>query len=493
MILTKKILRRLIRTLIFFGVFFNFVSCQRSIEIENFTNKGDDGQVFAVETGTSDIPYLVIDTKGKEVLYEPKTSATLKIYQKKKLLQQQNITLKYRGKTSFRLSDKKAFNLGSVDEAGKGLNISFFGLPAEQDFRLIGHVVNITDKYIWDKSLIYNYLGYELSRQIGKYASKGQLVEIEINGAYQGVYLFCEKLNRSTNRINIKSLNASSSNITGGYILKIDKADSAPENNTKPTSYFMTNWEDDATYNAYNSFRSNYDINRKLLEILPFQPAYHPSKYLETYFTYEYPSADNITTAQKQFIANYVDQFEKALIEDNFASTNRTYTNFVDLDSFVDYFILTELCRNVDAYRLSTYLQKDVDGKLAMGPIWDLNIGFDEGTRVPLNDWVANYNSFVLNDAWMVPFWWPRLLEDPQFRTKVKTRWQTLRKGALSSTAMTQLVETASQLLTSNGAVKRNYTLWDKGQTVNHAIAINNLKQFLENRSNWMDQKIGGW
>ncbi len=87
----------------------------------------------------------------------------------------------------------------------------------------------------------------------------------------------------------------------------------------------------------------------------------------------------------------------------------------------------------------------------------------------------------------------PRLLEDPQFRTKVKTRWQTLRKGALSSTAMIQLVETASQLLTSNGAVKRNYTLWDKGQTVNHAIAINNLKQFLENRSNWMDQKIGGW
>lgn len=486
-------MKSLLRLNYLVGFVILIVSCQKSIEIENFTSKGDDGQVFAIETGTSDIPYLVIDTKGNEILYEPKTAASLKIYQKKKLVQQQSITLKYRGKTSFRLSDKKSYNVGSVDDAGKGLNVSFFGLPAEQDFRLIGHVVNLTDKYIWDKSLIFNYIGYELSRKIGKYASKGQLVEIEINGAYQGVYFFCEKLNRSVNRINIKSLNASSSNISGGYILKIDKADSGPENNTKPTSYFMTNWVDDATYNAYNSFRSKYDINRKLLEILPFQPAYHPSKYLETYFTYEYPSADNITSAQKQYLANYVDQFEKALIEDNFASANRTYTNFVDLDSFVDFFILTELCRNVDSYRLSTYLQKDVDGKLAMGPIWDLNIGFDEGTRIPMNDWVANYNSYVLNDAWMVPFWWPRLLEDAQFRTKIKTRWQALRKSELSSANMLQLVDQTNQLLTSNGAVKRNYAIWDKGQTVNHTIAINNLKQFLENRSNWMDQKIGSW
>ncbi|RVU24105.1 hypothetical protein EOJ36_09255 [Sandaracinomonas limnophila] len=473
--------------------FLILISCKQHLQVEVIDTKASDGQVLALETGKSTIPYFVINTQGNEILYGTKSNATLKVYQQKNLLQKQNITLKFRGKTSFRLSDKKSYNVGTVDEAGKGFDVSMLGLPAEQDWRLIGHVVNLIDKYIWDKTLMYNYIGYELSRKMGKYASRGQLVEVEINGSYQGVYLFCEKLNRSTNRINIKSMNSSATNITGGYILKIDKVDSAPENDLKPNSYFLSNWADDATYNEYNSFRSNYDINKNLLTFPPFLPAFHPNKYLETYFTYEYPSAEKITPAQKVYISKYLDQFEMALITDDFSKTTRTYTNFIDIDSFVDYFIITELCRNVDAYRLSTYVTKDADGKLVMGPTWDLNIGFDEGGRVPINEWVANYNNFVSSDAWMAPFWWTRLLEDPIFKQKVKARWQGLRSAEFSTAAMTQLVENTAQSLITNGAVARNYAIWDKEKVVNYTKSVEALKLFLENRSGWMDQKINGW
>ena len=471
---------------------FLFVSCQEP-EVEVPLPKGDDGQVFAVDTEQSELPYLVIDTKGKEILYEPGIPATMKLYQQKKLVQTQTIDLEYRGKTSFRLSDKKGYNFETVDAAGEGVDVAFLGMPAEEDWRLIGHIVNLKDKYILDQSLIYNYLGYELSRKAGKYASRGQFVEVEINGQYQGVYFFCEKLKRDSKRIDIKSLNASSTNLTGGYILKIDKADAGPEHSNKPNSYFMNNWDDDARYNSFNSFRSRYDIFQKVITFPAYQPPYHAQQFLETYFTYEYPKAEEITAAQKNYIADYVDKFETALLADNFATTTRTYTQYIDLASFVDYFLVTELCRNVDAYRISTFLQKDRDGKLAMGPVWDMNQGFDEGGRIPMNDWVANYNVHVKNDPWMVPFWWPRLLTDPVFKQAVKARWQDLRRGAWSATSLQQTVDEGVQVLNKNGAVARNYKLWDQGIGIKHEQSVQNLKSYMTERASWIDGQVGSW
>ena len=472
-------------------ILFLFVSC--SDQVEKPVSKGDDGQVFAIDTKESEIPYLVISTGEKEIPYEPGVSAQMKIYQQKKLIQEQAIDLEYRGKTSFRLSDKKGFNFETIDGTGEGVDVSFFGMPEEEDWRLIGHVVNLNDKYIWDRSLIYNHVGYELSRKIGKYASRGQFVELEVNGEYLGVYYFCEKPKRDSNRIDIKSLNASSTNLSGGYILKIDKSDAGPEQDNKPLSYFLNNWDDDARYTSTNSFRSNFDIFSKPISFPAFQPPYHSDQYLETYFTYEYPKAENITEAQKEYIAQYVDQFENALISDDFTSSSRTYTNFMEVDTFVDYFLITELCRNVDAYRISTFVEKDRDGKLAMGPIWDMNIGFDETNRIPINDWVVNYNNYVSNDPWMVPFWWQRLLEDPIFRQKVKTRWQSLRQSELNNEMLQKVVDDAKTYLETNGAVSRNYAKWDQGIGVNYDQSIQNLKVYLTDRSSWMDAEIGNW
>jgi hypothetical protein len=156
----------------------------------------------------------------------------------------------------------------------------------------------------------------------------------------------------------------------------------------------------------------------------------------------------------------------------------------------VDYFLLNEIVRNVDGYRLSTYLQKDRGGKLAMGPVWDLNIGYDTGDRVPIDGWVINYNDYVDSDAWMMPFWWPRLLEDQVFRTAVKDRWNELRGNTLSTSRLQSLVDQNATYLSDNGAVDRNYTVWTLPTPVNYAASIESLKAYLENRTLWMDQEI---
>lgn len=162
------------------------------------------------------------------------------------------------------------------------------------------------------------------------------------------------------------------------------------------------------------------------------------------------------------------------------------------LDSFVDFFIINEITGNIDGYRLSTYLHKDRGQKLKMGPIWDLNIGYNKQGRVPFNDWIANYNLHVSQDAWMVPFWWPRLLKDPLFKAALKSRWQTLRAGAFSNAQVLGLVHGTATYLQDNGAVDRNYQKWI-GIPVDYPAAVGELSTYLENRLQWMDQTIGGF
>lgn len=448
---------------------------------------------FAIETGESDIPYLVVETRGLGILNEPKIPAEMTIYIQKTEIQKVRIGIEFRGSTSYRLSDKKSFGIETWDADGNDVDVAFFDFPEEEDFILMGHIVNLEDKYVFDRTLIYNYFGYELFSKMGRYASRTEPVELEINGSYQGLYFFMEKLKRDKDRIDVKKLEPSdtdSSAITGGYILKIDKTSGGDLNLDQDLEYFENNWADDATYTPEISFRSDYDIYGNILDLEPFGAPYHSMQYLETYFLYEYPKADQITEVQKEYIQRYIHDFESALLRDDFSSEYRTYTDYIDLESFVDFFIINEICRNVDGYRLSTYMYKDRGEKLKMGPIWDLNIGYFSGDRVPMDDWVIHYNQFVSQDAWMMPFWWPRLMEDPIFTSMLKSRWSELRSGVISLGELSWMVDMISGKLRSSGAAARNYYRWDQEIGVDWESSLEQLKSYLEERVQWMDGEI---
>ena len=453
----------------------------------------DEDPVFAVETGNSRIPYVVIETHGIGILNEPKVSAELIIYQQKAEIQRVQIGIEYRGSTSFRISDKKSYGIETWDSQGNDMDVAFFGFPEEEDFILSGQIIDTIDHWGFDRTLMYNYLGYNLFSDMGSYASRTEYVELEINGIYQGLYVFMEKLKRDRNRIDVASLEPAENTpelISGGYVLKIDKTAGGDNNLNQPLEYFESNWADDARYTEAISFRSSYDINGELINFEPFGEPYHENMYLETYFLYEYPKDINISETQKAYIQTYINDFETALLNDDFSTERRTYTDYIDLESFVDFFIINELTRNVDGYRLSTYLYKDRGEKLKMGPIWDLDIGYFSGDRIPQDDWVINYNSYVERDAWMLPFWWTRLMEDPVFRTSLKSRWSELRLGVLSTAQLLWNVDEAVHYLELNGAVERNYQRWDQGSGFDYQSQIENLKTYLQNRSQWMDGAI---
>lgn len=453
----------------------------------------DEDPVFAVETGNSRIPYLVIETHGIDIPNEPKANAEMIIYQQKAEIQRVQIGIEFRGSTSFRISDKKSYGIETWDNQGNDMDVAFFDFPEEEDFILSGQIIDTLDHWGFDRTMMYNYLGYNMFSDMGSYASRTEFVELEINGIYQGVYVFMEKLKRDRMRIDVATLDPTENTpelISGGYVLKIDKTSGGDNNLDQPLEYFEDNWEDDARYSEAISFRSDYDIYGELIDFEPFGEPYHSNMYLETYFLYEYPKDINISEAQKTYIQDYIHAFETALLNDDFSSELRTYTDYIDLGSFVDFFIINELTRNVDGYRLSTYMYKDRGEKLRMGPIWDLDIGYFTGDRIPLDDWVINYNTYVDRDAWMLPFWWTRLMEDPVFRAALKARWSELRLGVLSNTQLLWNVEEAADYLEINGAVERNYQRWDQGSDFDYQAQIENLKTYLQNRSQWMDGAI---
>ena len=118
---------------------------------------------------------------------------------------------------------------------------------------------------------------------------------------------------------------------------------------------------------------------------------------------------------------------------------------FIDVNSFVDYFIMQEITKNVDGYRLSTFMYKQRDsdgGKLFMGPLWDFNLGFGNAnycTQGNPEGFVLDFNQVCPDDYWLIPFWWKRLFQDEAFSDRVAARWTELRSGAFKEESYTRL------------------------------------------------------
>ena len=432
------------------------------------------------------LPYVQVLTDAP-ILNEPKVGGEMRIFERNELTHTQFMGIEYRGSTSYRLSDKKSFGLEIWDEGGNDLSVEVLGMPAEEDWILMGQVFRAPNT-LFDTTFLFHRLGYEIFRSMGNYAARSRFVELEINGEYLGIYLLMEKLKRDENRIAIQpmsNLDTNTEAISGGYILKIDKTSGSEVGVGQPLSYFDNNWDDDARYTEAVSFRSDFSIFGEVLQEAPYGPPYHSNQYRETYYVYEYPDYKRITPEQKSYIQNEIGQFERALL-----ARDGSYTNFINLQSFVDFFILNELTMNEDAYRLSTFLYKDRNGPIHLGPVWDLNIGYHrKWNRVPESDWIANYNDYISEDAWMIPFWWDILLEDEAFKTLLKSRWQALRSGPLQISAIESRIDADVKILKDSGAIERNFERWT-GIEVDYDVEISALKDYLNRRINWMDQKI---
>ncbi len=416
------------------------------------------------------LPLFSINTNGSAIVDEPKIVADITILEADIVSFTGQIGIEIRGASS-QMFPKKSYGLETRDENNEDLNVSILDMPEEEDWILYAPYS--------DKSLIRNILIYDLSRDMNRYASRSRFVELNINDTFQGVYVFMEKLKRDGNRIDINKLKEDENtgeDLTGGYILKIDKT--AGSNLGEG-------------YNDQNSFTSQYNPPNATIG-------------QEINFLYEEPDAEDITAEQKNYISNYMAEFEDALASDDFTDPILGYRAYIDVDSFLDFFLLNELSNNVDGYRLSTFMYKDKNDKLKLGPIWDFNLAFgnaDYCSGGETNVWAYKFNERCPEDFWQVPFWWSRLLQDPEFVSQLKDRWNTLRSGVLSNGSIDSKVDDYVATLNKAGSIESNFDTWNvlgvyvwpnKFIGSSHEDEIGYLKNWTNDRLSWLDGAING-
>ncbi len=431
------------------------------------------------------VPTVYISTKGNTIVNEPKVQSIMQIQLGDTIVFRSNIGIEYRGSTSFRLFDQKSYGIELRDAADNDTDSAIMDFPKQSDFILYAPAN--------DKSLIRNTLIYDLSNQIGMYATRTKYVQLNIDGQYLGLYVLMEKIKRDKNRVNITKMantDITGSAVTGGYIFKIDK--SAGDNS-------LVGWDADAIYTEALGFRSKYDPNGNKLTY----SAFGPKKGAETYFMYEYPKNDAIVDAQKKYVQSYFSNFEDVLLSDHYKDPINGYQNYIDINSFIDFLILNEFAYNPDAYRLSTFMHKERLGKLKMGPIWDFNLGFGNDDRAAFNNastWMFNFNNFYSNDGWLIHFWWKRLLSDPNFTDRLKSRWAALRTNTLSENNINETINKHITLLRNTKSIEKHFDRWrilgvklpfNNFVGNSHQEEIDFLKSWIRKRLTWMDSEMG--
>ena len=413
------------------------------------------------------LPQVFINTNGAEIVDEPKINAEMTITVNDEIDYTGAIGIEIRGSSS-QMFPKKQFGFETRDAANEDMDVSLLGFPEEEDWILYAPYS--------DKSLMRNILMYDLSREIGRYASRAKFVDVTINESYNGVYLLFEKLKRDNNRIDINKLKDDENdgeNLTGGYILKIDKAGGS----------------DETLYTSTNSITSLYAPNNS-------------SSGQEIHFLYDSPDEEDITTQQRTYISNYLASFEDALASSDFTDSDIGYNSYIDTQSFIDFFLLNELSNNVDGYRLSTWLVKDKNEKLKMGPIWDFNLAFGNANYCSggeTNVWAYKFNERCSGDIWQIPFWWDRFLEDPVFVLQLKTRWLQLRGNQLSNIAIFEKIDAYLETLMASNSIEENFEKWPVlGQYIWPNNFVGNtyteekdyLVNWINNRLSWLDSEI---
>ncbi len=426
--------------------------------------------VSAQTLTSSNLPIIVINTGGFIIPDEPKITADMGIIYNGVGVRN-NVTdpfNNYSGKigierrgSSSQSFPKKQYGVELRDELGNGIDASLLDMPAEEDWVLFAPYN--------DKSLMRDVLAYKLGRDLGRYASRTRFCEVILNGEYQGIYVLMEKVKRNNNRVDIAKLNPdeiSGDDITGGYIIKLDKE----------------------TGSGNGGWSSSFAPPNK-------------SGSQQIYFLYDYPSATDIVTGQINYIKQYVNNFETALNSPTFNDPVNGYAKYIDVDSFIDFFIINEVSKNVDGYRLSTYLHKKKDsdgGKLHMGPLWDFNLGFGNAnycTQGNPEGWVTNFNSICPQDYWLIPFWWNKLYSDGAYRNKLAARWAELRSNQLDTERILTYIDSVANVLNAESQ-QRNFQRWPVLGTYvwpnyyvgpTFASEVSWLKNWVSMRLNWLD------
>ncbi len=320
---------------------------------------------------------------------------------------------------------------------------SLLGLPAAEEWALFANYA--------DKSLIRNRLAQAMASALSfRYCPTQVLVNVFLNGEYVGVYGLGEHLEEGVGRVEVRH---DMTQRDCGYFLEAGGVVSGVD--VKGMNYFHAG--------------------------------------LVKFVLIKGPEYNLLTSEQFAFIDEYMRAADLAV------KNGAGYEEYLDLESLVDWMIMTELSNNTDcAWRRSTYFTKNPGEKLVMGPVWDFDLAFGNFSKD-----VAGFDTWVSTseDDYVGVTWSTYLLEDPEFQALFKKRWEEKRS---------ELLEIATEEIWENyhllsRSADENFQRWqilgkkvafERFDTKDYPTYFSQmvyLENFLIDRAAWIDSQVEAW
>ena len=419
------------------------------IEFYGHPGEGDDSQLFQL----TNLPLVVVNTDGMRMMQskDDKVNSTVHIISDggTSLLSKKDTECKGRGNASWNFP-KKPMRLKFPKK-----QTVLPDAPAKcKKWTLINNY--------GDKSLMRNKIAFHMSRGIGlSYTPYCQFVDLIFNGEYQGCYQLCDQVEVNPGRVEITEMtpdDIEGEALTGGYFIEID---------------------------AYANQEASWFESLRGIPV-----------------TIKSPDDDEITPEQSAYIKDYFNKFETAVFTYGFTSETTGYRKYLNLDSFLQYFIVGELDGNTD-YFWSIYMSKERgEEKFVVGPVWDVDLGFDNDYRTYP---IANKTDFIYRSGGSVASSAVKrladriLIADAKSRERLKYLWSDARVNRhYNPTYYCKLVDRyAEQLAESQELNFKRWNILGESVHMNPAVSgsyegeVQRVKDYLNERFAQLDRIIG--
>ena len=392
-------------------------------------NDGNKKTYTVIVTAFTELPIVYIETENKAniVSKDDYLNATISIqndiYTRSSTLDLEKTPVRIKGRGN------STWNLPKKPYKLKfDSKISLLGEPKDKEWVLLA---NYTDKSNLRNATAF-FMGDTMTAL--DWTPCSHFVELILNGVYKGTYQLSEQVKFSNDRVNVTD---------NGYLLEVDQ---------------LERLEPDDVY---------FKTNKILLNIKD-------------------PDVENESEAYN-WIKDYVNNVENTLYSESFLEEKSGYAQYIDMQSFVDWYLVQEIAKNNDGIFFSScYMHIAPNGKLIMGPLWDFDIAFG---NVNYNNNMDPTGFWIRNAAWI-----ERMAEDPTFNSLVRKRFDEIYQN--KNLIYNYINENATYLKYS---VIENNSVWN---TLYHNTGSNDkiwgsyeneiqcLKDFISKRLEWLNNNL---
>lgn len=345
------------------------------------------------------------------------------------------IQIRGRGNSTFWMP-KKSYRVKFAEKT------KFLSEYSERDWVLLANFA--------DQTLIRNKLAFDLAKSMNmEFTPMAEFVDVYMNGSYDGNYTLTDQIEVTRNRVNIEE---KSVGLDTGYLIELD-ARQGQDGEVEGWDYF----------NLYG-----------------FKYAIKSPKTDSSYYSVN----------QLYYIESYMLDIYNAI------RNYRAYDHLIDEASWVDWYIVNELFKNVDSGYSSVYYYKDRGGKMKMGPVWDFDLSTSnpghlvDHERQPLGWYTSLYHKNRL-------FYY--LMQHPQFQQALKTRWNEIYDNQIKDMvdSIYPLADSISKSRYENFArwdiIGKNYEWYTSTEVYaakTYEAQVEILYNYLVVRKAWMHEEI---